>query len=67
MAQVDALGLAVTKKFIDDDPKNETELMERGGRVQVPFLVDDAHEVELYDSDLILHYLDEHYGKEERR
>lgn len=66
LAQVDMLGLDVIKKYIDDDQKHEEELLSRGGRVQVPYLVDEASEVELYDSDLILHYLDEHYGKEKQ-
>ena len=67
LAQVDMLGLDVIKKYIDDDQKHEEELLSRGGRVQVPYLVDEASEVELYDSDLILHYLDEHYGKEKQK
>ena len=60
--QIDTLKIDVEKKFIED-PKVERELMARGGRIQVPFLVDEENDVELYDSDLILHYLDEHYGQ----
>ena len=62
LTQIDNLKLDVEKKFIED-PAVEKELMARGGRIQVPFLVDEATGVELYDSDLILHYLDEHYRK----
>jgi glutathione S-transferase len=61
LSQIDTLKLDVEKKFIED-PKLERELMARGGRIQVPFFVDEKNDVELYDSDLILHYLDEHYG-----
>lgn len=66
LTQIDAMKLDVKKKYIED-PVVERELMARGGRIQVPFLVDEKNDVELYDSDLILHYLDEHYGTDAAR
>lgn len=38
------------------------ELKKRGGKVQVPFLVDPNTETELYESYVILDYLDDRYG-----
>ena len=61
LEHLDALKLTEVERKYIEDPKVERELMARGGRIQVPFLVDD--ETEIYDSDLILHYLDEHYAK----
>ena len=66
LAQLEALGLTVTKKYLED-PGVADELLARGGRLQVPFLVDERHDAELYDSNLIMHYLDEHYGSEASR
>jgi len=37
------------------------ELVERGGKQQVPFLVDDENDVEMYESDDIITYLEDHY------
>lgn len=38
------------------------ELRTLGGADQIPFLVDHAHEVTLYESDEIVHYLEDQYG-----
>jgi glutathione S-transferase len=38
------------------------ELRERGGKVQVPFLVDPNTGRELYESDDIVAYLEKEYG-----
>lgn len=64
--RIDALKLTVTKKYIED-PVVAQELIARGGRLQVPFLVDEGNDAEIYDSELILHYLDEHYGEVSKR
>ena len=60
--KVDELGLTAEKKFIDDNPLLREELIQRGGEEQVPYLIDESHGVEMYDSGLIAAYLDEHYG-----
>ena len=36
------------------------DLLELGGSDQVPFLVDNEHDVSLYESDDIVEYLEEH-------
>ena len=38
------------------------ELIARGGKRQVPYLVDSERGVELYESMDIVHYLNEHYA-----
>ncbi|OGG64486.1 hypothetical protein A3C94_02550 [Candidatus Kaiserbacteria bacterium RIFCSPHIGHO2_02_FULL_55_17] len=56
------LGLELKEKFIDD-PKNAVELVARGGKRQVPYLVDSGRGVEMYESEDIRAYLREHYPK----
>lgn len=43
------------------EPGVIAELVERGGKQQVPFLVDDENDVEMYESDDIVAYLKERY------
>lgn len=44
-----------------EEPGVREELVERGGKEQTPFLVDDENDVEMYDSDDIIAYLKERY------
>jgi glutathione S-transferase len=37
-------------------------MLELGGEDQIPFLVDTARDVTMYESDDIVDYLEEHYG-----
>jgi glutathione S-transferase len=39
------------------------ELIERGGKFQVPYLVDPNTRKEMYESDEIIEYLQERYGR----
>lgn len=39
------------------------ELIARGGKKQMPYLVDEDQHVEMYESDDIVKYLHEHYAK----
>lgn len=55
------LGLSFTLKNIDE-PGVADELVARGGKRQMPYLVDDAHGVEMYESEDIDRYLREHYS-----
>lgn len=50
------LGLAFTLKNIND-PGVADELVARGGKRQMPYLVDEEHGVEMYESDDIVAYL----------
>lgn len=44
------------------EPAYREELLEVGGKVQVPFLVDEARGVAMYESEDIIAYLEEHYA-----
>ena len=50
------LGIAFDLKTIEN-PANLAELMARGGKQQVPYLVDAEHGVEMYESDDIIDHL----------
>lgn len=52
------------EKNIADDSVAE-ELIARGGKRQVPYLVDSEKGVEMYESADIVAYLDEHYSNKE--
>lgn len=56
------LDISVVEKNIGD-PTIAAELIKRGGKRQVPYLVDDEHKVEMYESEDIANYLSEKYGK----
>jgi len=45
------------------EPENEKKLIELGGKRQVPYLVDDEHNVAMYESDAIINFLKETYTK----
>lgn len=45
------------------DPTVVEELIARGGKRQFPYLVDSENGTEMYESDDIVEYLHQHYGK----
>lgn len=51
----------VVKNMPKGSPKR-AELVERGGKFQVPYLVDPNTKTEMYESEEIVAYLDERYG-----
>jgi len=55
------LGITFEEKNIADDAV-AAELILRGGKRQVPYLVDSDHGVEMYESDDIVAYLKEHHA-----
>ena len=57
------LGITFELKNIADDAV-AAELIERGGKRQVPYLVDTERGVEMYESADIVVYLRKHYGHE---
>lgn len=58
------LGLDfVAHSVPDDQPLKHEQLVQAGGKDQVPFLIDHTSGVKLYDSQAILTYLDKTYGK----
>ena len=60
IAALDAHGLSFVKKNISD-PAVADELIGLGGKRQVPFIVDG--ETQMYESDAIVSYIEEQYGK----
>lgn len=58
----DAQGIVFELKDITVNPAIAEELIARGGKRQVPYLVDDARGVEMYESADIVAYLQEHYA-----
>ncbi len=50
------LGITFHERNIADE-KNLKELMEKGGKRQVPFLIDEERGVSMYESDDIVKYL----------
>lgn len=56
-----ALKIGFALKDISN-PTNAAELMKRGGKQQVPYLVDEETNVAMYESDDIVSYLGHTYG-----
>ena len=61
IAAFDIYNVPFTLKNIAD-PVVEKELMEIGGKHKVPFMVDG--DTKLYESEVIVAYIKEHYGQE---
>jgi glutaredoxin len=60
IAAAQELGIELEEKNVAD-PEVLAELLERGGKPQVPYLVDAERDVEMYESEDIIAYLQEHY------
>jgi glutaredoxin 3 len=58
-----ARGIEFDTKNIAN-PTNEKELEERGGKVQAPYLIDSETGREMYESEDIIAYLHERFGKD---
>lgn len=56
-----ALNLAYTEVNIHEE-ENEKNLITLGGKRQTPFLVDDEHDIKMYDSYKIVDFLEGTYG-----
>jgi glutaredoxin len=54
-------SLTFTLRDIVTVPEHAEDLIERGGKRQVPYLVDDKKNVEMYESEDIIAYLKKHY------
>lgn len=59
---LEELNLTFDEKNIED-PAVAEELVARGGKRQVPYLVDTEANVEMYESADICEHLEAHYGK----
>lgn len=61
LKKVEDLGLTIEEKNIAD-PDVAAELLEKGGKSQVPYLIDSERGVALFESGAIAEYLEEQYG-----
>lgn len=62
MAVVDRMQLQIELKDITEEAV-ALELESKGGKRQVPYLIDEASGVEMYESDAIVAHLQTTYGK----
>ena len=62
MPLIDELGLEVELKDISENDTYRAELLEKGGKQQVPYLIDSDKEVAMYESDDIMDYLEVNYS-----
>ena len=56
------LGVAFDLKDIEDDEAVAAELVEKGGKRQVPYLVDTDKDVAMYESGDIIDYIRDNYA-----
>ena len=61
LGEVEEMGIKLNLKDISADSVALEELIEKGGKKQVPFLEDDERGVTMYESGDIIAYLQEHY------
>ena len=62
LAVGEELGIEFDQRNVAD-PAIAEELIKRGGKKQMPYLVDADAGVEMYESDAIIDYLHENFGK----
>lgn len=62
VAVLERLEVPVEYKDIAAHEEYAEELVARGGKRQVPYLVDEARATEMYESEDIVAYLNAHYG-----
>lgn len=61
MKEANALSIGFDLKNIEN-PTHRTDLIARGGKQQVPYLVDPERGVEMYESEDIARYLHRYYA-----
>lgn len=62
LAAIERMQVEVNLIDINTDSKYRDELIEKGGKKQVPYFVDDEKDVAMYESDDIIEYLENNYG-----
>jgi len=62
MQMADNLGVAFDLKDIEDDAVLTAELIEKGGKRQVPYLIDTDKDVAMYESNDIIEYIRDNYA-----
>ncbi|MEY3783862.1 MAG: hypothetical protein RLZZ230_184 [Candidatus Parcubacteria bacterium] len=56
------LKISLDLKDVSEDEAALADLLEKGGKQQVPFLVDTEKAVSMYESNDIIEYMREHYS-----
>jgi glutathione S-transferase len=64
LGEVEDMGIKLNLRDISSDTVALDELVEKGGKKMVPFLVDDERGVSMYESGDIIAYLNEYYKKD---
>lgn len=62
IAVIERLELEVEMKDVSANEAFKTELVEKGGKTQTPYLVDTDKNVAMYESDDIVKHLQDNYG-----
>ena len=62
LQSAEKMGLELRLLNINSDPAIGEELVARGGKRQVPYLVDEKNDTEMYESADIIEHLGKHYG-----
>jgi len=63
LGEAEALGVQMNLKDTASDEVVLNELIEKGGKKTVPFLVDSDRGVQMYESGDIVAYMEEYYKK----
>ena len=64
-AHMHTLGLEYQRMNVGENPTHRDAVLRIGGKMQIPFLVDEEEGVHLYESDAIITYLTQHYDHTE--
>ena len=67
LGEAEAMNISFNLKDVTTDMTLLTELMEKGGKNQVPFLLDEDRGESLYESNDIIAYLEKHYATGEKK
>ncbi len=64
LGEVEALGIQLDLKDLSADPLLREEMIAKGGKSQVPYLVDADRGMAMYESGDIIAYLTEQYAQQ---
>lgn len=62
MQMADNLKVEFDLRDVSDDESAKAELLEKGGKEQVPFMVDTDKDVSMYEASDIIDYIRENYA-----
>lgn len=62
LGEAERMGVSFDLRDTSNDTTNAEALIEKGGKRQVPFLIDEENGKSMYESDDIIAYLTEHHA-----